>query len=159
MDRVATEALKGSGVERWLQQIGHGDDHRRRHPADAGVRRARRDGRVHVHASVVGRRRRRSCVGLGIQPLHPAAEARSAHLHVRRAFSRSARSAFARRPRRPCVQRRHEDGGRRARRSGRPGVPQGVRRAELRPSAQGIAEQPCRAHSAARRASSSRPPC
>ena len=30
MERAATAALKGSGVERWLQQIGHGDEHQRR---------------------------------------------------------------------------------------------------------------------------------
>ena len=72
---------------------------------------------------------------------------------------RGARPGVARAEGRPRVRDRHEDGRRRDARADRSRVPEDLRRAELRPAAEGRAHQPDASACRCSTSGSSRPPC
>ena len=153
IDRVARQALKGSSFELWLEQIGHRPQRERLHShvARARRRRWRSSAMTLVGKALGGGHRLRS------RALHPSGrpspQASARTLQVRGNLSRSARPALAQHPRRPRLQRRHEDGGRRARASpsGRSSGRRSTSRTSVCRSKESL-EQPVRPHSAARRA-------
>ena len=89
----------------------------------------------------------------------PEGQADAAAAHVRGAVPRGARPDLARAQGRPRVRDRAEDGRRRDDGAGRTRVPQDVRRAELRPAAEGRARQPDRCACRCSTCGSSRPRC
>ncbi len=160
IDRVARQALKGSSFERWLEQSGTGDQRQR------GASSPRSRWRVMLAASGDDVRRKTvvgALLAFRARALHraddPPAEARGAALQVRGDFpealdllSRGIRAGHAFSAGMKMVA---DELGE----PGRPGVPEGVRRAELRPAAQGIAEQPVPCACPCWTCDSSRRPC